>query len=59
MTGDCSLYFSAIALVVLTTLAGYAIAPAPFSSTILLCGCLGTALCSAAANTFNQVKYFV
>jgi protoheme IX farnesyltransferase len=45
-------------LVVLTSLTGYAMAPpaAPVMSSItLLNACIGTALCSAAANTFNQV----
>lgn len=41
-------------LVVLTTLVGYAMAPGSLSSTTLLIGCLGTALCSASANTINQ-----
>ena len=48
------LFFS-IALVVLTTLVGYAMAPAPTMPSVLLYSCVGTALCSAAANTFNQV----
>lgn len=42
------------ALVVITSMAGYAMAPAPFElSTFLLCS-LGTGLCSAAANSINQ-----
>ncbi|XP_058819461.1 protoheme IX farnesyltransferase, mitochondrial [Topomyia yanbarensis] len=42
-------------LVVMTTMAGYAMAPAPFElSTFLLCS-LGTTLVSGAANSINQV----
>lgn len=42
------------ALVVMTSMAGYALAPAPFvASTFLLCG-VGTGLVSAAANSINQ-----
>ncbi|XP_053694787.1 protoheme IX farnesyltransferase, mitochondrial [Sabethes cyaneus] len=42
-------------LVVITTMAGYAMAPAPFElSTFLLCS-LGTTLVSGAANSINQV----
>ena len=51
-----------VALVVLTTLVGYAMAPGSLSSTTLIIGCLGTALCSASANTINQVsgwKYYI
>ena len=51
-----------VALVVLTTLVGYAMAPGSLSSTTLILGCLGTALCSASANTINQVsgwKYYI
>lgn len=50
------LYYPPLALVVLTALTGYAMAPGPISATLLY-GCLGTTLCSAAANTFNQVYY--
>lgn len=42
-------------LVVMTTMAGYAMAPAPFElSTFLLCS-IGTTLVSGAANSINQV----
>lgn len=42
-------------LVVMTTMAGYAMAPAPFDlSTFLLCS-VGTTLVSGAANSINQV----
>lgn len=42
-------------LVVMTTMAGYAMAPAPFElSTFLLCS-VGTTLVSGAANSINQV----
>ncbi|XP_050526851.1 protoheme IX farnesyltransferase, mitochondrial isoform X2 [Daktulosphaira vitifoliae] len=41
-------------LVVMTTLAGYTMAPAPFDiATMVLC-CTGTGLVSAAANSINQ-----
>ena len=54
---DCIslMFFFSIALVVLTTLVGYAMAPCPTVPSVLLYSCMGTALCSAAANTFNQV----
>lgn len=43
-----------LALVVITTMAGYAMAPAPFElSSFVLCS-IGTGLCSAAANSINQ-----
>lgn len=46
--------FEIIALVVITSMAGYAMAPAPFDvSTFVLCT-LGTGLISAAANSINQ-----
>ena len=48
------LFFS-LALVVLTSLAGYTMAPAPLQMGTLLWATSGTALCSAAANTINQV----
>ncbi|XP_055639166.1 protoheme IX farnesyltransferase, mitochondrial [Toxorhynchites rutilus septentrionalis] len=47
--------FRLTSLVVMTTMAGYAMAPAPFElSTFLLCS-LGTTLVSGAANSINQV----
>lgn len=46
--------FRLTSLVVMTTMGGYAMAPAPFDlSTFLLCS-LGTGLVSAAANAINQ-----
>lgn len=45
---------SSTGLVVLTSIAGYAMAPAPLDLTTLLCCSLGTGLVSAAANTINQ-----
>lgn len=43
-----------LALVVVTTMAGYAMAPAPFeTSTFLMCS-IGTGLMSCAANSINQ-----
>ncbi|KAG8179328.1 hypothetical protein JTE90_011592 [Oedothorax gibbosus] len=47
--------FRLTGLVVLTTLAGYGMAPGIFEPTTLACMALGTALTSAAANTINQV----
>lgn len=47
-------YTIIVALVVITTMAGYAMAPAPFVfSSFVLCS-VGTGLCSAAANSINQ-----
>lgn len=41
-------------MVVITSMAGYAVAPAPFEwSTFLMCA-VGTGLLSAAANSVNQ-----
>lgn len=46
--------FRLTSLVVITTMAGYAMAPAPFEiSTFIMCS-LGTGLVSAAANAINQ-----
>uniref|UniRef100_A0A1B0BD28 Protoheme IX farnesyltransferase, mitochondrial n=1 Tax=Glossina palpalis gambiensis TaxID=67801 RepID=A0A1B0BD28_9MUSC len=46
--------FRLTSLVVITTMAGYAMAPAPFEiSTFVMCS-LGTGLVSAAANAINQ-----
>ena len=41
---------------VLTTLGGYSMAPGPFDLQVLLWTTTGTALCSAAANSFNQAS---
>jgi protoheme IX farnesyltransferase len=44
-----------VGLVVVTTMAGYAMAPGMFEAgTFLLC-CAGTAMTSASANAINQV----
>lgn len=43
-----------LALVVITTMGGYAMAPAPFELTTFILCSLGTGLCSAAANSINQ-----
>ncbi|OJT09533.1 Protoheme IX farnesyltransferase, mitochondrial [Trametes pubescens] len=43
-------------LVVLTAMSGVALSPLPTSVPVLLSTALGTALCSASANTFNQVQ---
>lgn len=42
------------ALVVITTMAGYAVAPAPFDLTTFLLCSVGTGLVSGAANSINQ-----
>jgi protoheme IX farnesyltransferase len=44
------------ALIVLTTMSGYALSPLPGSVSILLSTALGTTLCSASANAFNQLQ---
>jgi len=43
-------------LVVLTSTAGVALSPLPTTLHTLLCTAIGTALCSAAANTLNQLQ---
>lgn len=43
-------------LVVVTAMGGYSMAPAPLDPAVLLWTAAGTALCSGAANTFNQVS---
>lgn len=43
-----------IALVVVTTMAGYAMAPAPFDLTTFILCSAGTGLVSGAANSINQ-----
>ena len=45
------------ALVVLTTLSGAVMAPVSFDPPLLFWASLGTGLCSASANTFNQVYF--
>ncbi len=45
-------------LVVLTTLAGYSMAPVSINVSTLLWMTAGTSLCSGAANTFNQVRLY-
>ena len=47
--------FTIIALVVLTTLSGAVMAPVPIDVSLLMWVSVGTGLCSASANTFNQV----
>lgn len=51
--GLISIDFST-ALVVLTSMIGYAMAPAAFEPTTFLMCTVGTGLCSAAANAVNQ-----
>lgn len=43
-------------LVVLTAMSGVALSPLPASVPVLLSTAFGTALCSASANTFNQIQ---
>jgi len=43
-------------LVVLTAMGGVAMSPLPTTASVLLSTALGTALCSAAANTINQIR---
>lgn len=43
-------------LVVITTMVGYAMAPAPFAADTFLYCTIGTGLCSAAANAINQYR---
>lgn len=42
-------------LIVLSTMAGFALSPLPTTVPMLLSTAIGTALCSASANTFNQI----
>jgi protoheme IX farnesyltransferase len=42
-------------LIVLTAMSGVAISPLPTTISVLLATALGTALCSASANTINQI----
>lgn len=44
------------ALVVLTAMSGVALSPLPATMPVLLSTALGTALCSASANTLNQIQ---
>ncbi|KAK2463481.1 hypothetical protein APHAL10511_004567 [Amanita phalloides] len=44
------------ALVVLTAMSGVALSPTPATLPVLLSTALGTALCSASANTLNQLQ---
>lgn len=46
--------FFSIALVVVTSMAGYAVAPAPFEWTTFAMCIAGTGLLSCAANAVNQ-----
>ena len=55
MTACCFCCYTA--LVVLTALLGYSMAPAPLEWTTLTWAMVGTTLCSAAANTGNQVTF--
>ena len=45
-----------VALVTLSAVMGYCVAPAPFQLSTLLCASLGTALCSASSLSLNQVQ---
>lgn len=55
VTPPILLSFALPALVVLTAVGGYSMAPGPLDIGVLLWTAAGTALCSAAANSFNQV----
>ena len=44
-------------LVVLTAMAGYAVAPGALDASTLLWSCTGIAMCSGAANSINQVTH--
>lgn len=48
-------YMYTVGLVVLTEMAGYAIAPGAMQLSTFLWAGLGTGLCSSSANAFNQV----
>lgn len=48
-------FLSCLGLVTLTATAGYLIAPGPFSVVTLTGATIGTMLCSASANSLNQV----
>lgn len=50
----CDYRFNSTALVVITTMAGYTMAPAPFDPATFALVSLGTGLVSAAANSINQ-----
>lgn len=50
------LYIYQSGLVVLTAAAGYAIAPGVFDPSVMAGTTIGTMLCSASANSFNQVN---
>lgn len=43
-------------LIVLTAMGGVAMSPLPTTASVLLSTTVGTALCSAAANTINQIR---
>jgi protoheme IX farnesyltransferase len=47
--------FNLSSLVVMTTLGGYLFAGLPLDLSVLVPTCLGTGLCAASANTFNQI----
>ena len=47
-----------VGLVVITEMAGYAIAPGAMNLSTFLWAGLGTGLCSSSANAFNQVCIF-
>ena len=53
------LSYAILGLVVLTAMAGYAVAPGPFAPLAFFYTTVGTALCSASANAFNQVLFSI
>ena len=50
------LFVSTLGLVVLTSMAGYALAPGAVDISTFLFASLGTGLCSCSANSVNQVS---
>ena len=53
---SCNHLLSILGLVVLTTMAGYSLAPGEFSAMTCALASVGTMLCSCSANTINQVR---
>ena len=53
--GSIYFFFTTVGLVVITEMAGYAIAPGAMNLSTFLWAGLGTGLCSSSANAINQV----
>ena len=61
LTKECTCtysFFTTVGLVVITEMAGYAIAPGAMHLSTFLWAGLGTGLCSSSANAINQVCTF-